>query len=51
MLAATAQAAEVSELSRKLRVSDEELDCINKRFKEMQGMRKLYIRSDMYSES
>ena len=33
MLAATAQAAEIAELNRKLRLSDEELDCINKRFK------------------
>ena len=32
-------------------MADEELDRINKRFKETQGMQKLYIRSDMYSES
>jgi hypothetical protein len=52
-LAATAQAAEVSELNRKLQVADEEIDRINKRFDETQGMRimlKVYfdIRSDMY---
>ena len=40
MLAATAHAAEVSELNRKLRVADEELDRINKRFEEMKGMQK-----------
>jgi len=40
MLAATAHAAEVSKLNWKLRVADEELDRINKRFEEMQGMRK-----------
>ena len=39
MLAATAQATEVSELNRKLHVADEELDRINKRFNETQGMR------------
>ena len=38
MLAATAQAAEIAELNRKLRLSDEELDRINKRFNETQGM-------------
>ena len=43
MLAATAQAAEVSELNRKLRLADEELDRVNKRFEETQGMRNLYI--------
>ena len=51
MLAATAQAAEVSELNWKLRVADEELDRINKRFKETQGLQNLYIISDMYGES
>ena len=48
MLAATAQAAEIAELNRKLRLSDEELDRkkkdeeldrTNKRFKETQGVR------------
>ena len=43
MLAATAQAAEVSELNRKLRLADEELESVNKRFDETQGMRHLYI--------
>ena len=38
MLAATAQAAEVSELNRKLKVADEEINRINKRFDETQGM-------------
>ena len=51
MLAATAHAAEVSELNQKLQVADEELDYINKRLEETQGMGKLNIRSDMYSES
>ena len=51
MLVATAQAAEVSELNRKLQLADEELDRINKRFKETQGRQNLYIRSDMYGES
>lgn len=41
MLAATAHAAEVSELDRNLQVADEELDPINKGFEEMQGMWKL----------
>nr|XP_020181257.1 endonuclease MutS2-like [Aegilops tauschii subsp. strangulata] len=36
LLAATAQAAEVSELNRKLKVADEEIDRINKRFDETQ---------------
>ena len=39
MLAATAHSTEVSELNRKLRVADEELDHVNKRFDETQGMR------------
>ena len=39
MLAATAQAAEVDKLNRKLQVANEELDRMNKRFDEMQGMR------------
>ena len=41
MLAASAQAAEVSELTRKLRLADEEVVRINKRFEETQGMRAL----------
>ena len=51
MLAATAHAAEVSELNRKLQLADEELDCVTKRFEEMQGMQNLYIRIDMCIES
>ena len=48
MLAATAQAAEVAELNQKLWPSDEELDRINKRFNETQGMRHYDIpKSDM----
>ena len=43
MLAATAQTAEVSELNRKLRLVDEELDRVKKRFDETQGMRHFYI--------
>ena len=43
MLAATAQAAEVSELNRKLQVADEEIDCVNKQFDETQGMRIMLI--------
>ena len=43
MLAATAQAVEVSELSRKLRLANEELDRINRRFNETQGMRQLHM--------
>ena len=39
MLAATAQAAEIAELNRKLRLSDEDIDHINKQFSETQGMR------------
>ena len=39
MLAATTQAAEVSELNQKLQLADEELDLVNKRFDETQGMR------------
>jgi len=35
---ANAQAAEVSELNRKLKVADDEIDRINKRFDEAQGM-------------
>ena len=38
LLAATAQAAEVSELKRKLGLADEDLVRINKRFDEAQGM-------------
>ena len=38
LLAATAQAAEVSELQRKLKLADEDLVRINKRFDEAQGM-------------
>nr|XP_040243945.1 tropomyosin-like [Aegilops tauschii subsp. strangulata] len=37
LLAATAQAAEVSELNRKLQVADEEIDRINERFDETQA--------------
>ena len=40
MLAATAHAAQVSELNQKLRVANEELDRIIKRFEETKGMRK-----------
>ena len=43
MLAATAQAAEVSELNQKLRLADEELNGVNKRFEKTQGMRDFYI--------
>ena len=39
MLAATAEATEASELNRKLQVDNKELDRINKRFDETQGMR------------
>jgi len=45
-LAATAQAAEVSELNRKLKLADDEIDRIKKQFDEAQGMFKrgfLYI--------
>ena len=37
-MAATAQAAEVSELKWKLKLADDDLDRINKRFDEAQGM-------------
>ena len=43
MLATIAQAAEVSELNQKLRLADEELDRVNKRFDKTQGMRHYYI--------
>ena len=43
MLAATAQAAEVFEHNRKLRLADEELDHVNKWFDETQDMRHFYI--------
>ena len=43
MLAATAQAAEVSQLNQKLRLADAELDRVNKGFDKMQGMRHLYL--------
>ena len=43
MLAATGQAAEVFELNRKLRLADEEIDRVEKRFDETQGMRHYYI--------
>ena len=43
MLAATAQAAEIAEHNWKLRLSDEELDHINKWFNETQGMRHFSI--------
>ena len=45
MLAATAQAAEVFELNRKLQVADKENDRINKRFDETQGMRTMLRRN------
>ena len=45
MLAATAQATEVSELNWKLQVANEELDRINNRFNEMQGMRTMLKRN------
>ena len=38
MLAATAQAAEVSELKRKLKLADDDIGRINKRFDEAHGM-------------
>ena len=38
LLAAAAQAAEVSKLKRKLELADEDLVRINKRFDEAQGM-------------
>ena len=38
LLAATSQAAEVSELKRKLGLANEDLVCINKIFDEAQGM-------------
>ena len=37
-MAANAQAAEVSELKRKLKLADDEIDRANKRFDEQQGM-------------
>ena len=43
MLAATAQAAKVSKLNRKLRLADEELDRVNRQFDETQGMQHYYI--------
>ena len=44
MLAPTAHAAEVSELNHKLQVAGVELDRINKRFEETQGMQKfIYV--------
>ena len=46
MLPAIAQATEVSELNPKLRLADEELDRVNKRFDETQGMRNLHTRID-----
>ena len=51
MLAATAQATEVSELNRKLRLADEELDRVNKRFDKMQGMQNIHTKSDMCIDS
>ena len=45
MLAATTHAAEVFELNQKLQVADEELDRINKRFDETQGMRTMLRRN------
>ena len=38
LLAATAQAAEVSELKQKLKLADEDIVLINKRLDEAQGM-------------
>ena len=38
LVAASVRAAEVSELNRKLKLADKELDRINKRFDETQGM-------------
>jgi len=38
LLAASAKDAEVSELQRKLKLANDEIDCINKRFDEAQGM-------------
>jgi hypothetical protein len=38
LLAASAKDAEVSELQRKLKLADDEIDRINKRFDEAQGM-------------
>jgi len=38
LLAASAKDAEVSELQRKLKLADDEIDHINKRFDEAQGM-------------
>ena len=38
LLAATAQATEVAELNRKLKLADDEIDRVNKRFDEAQGM-------------
>ena len=51
MLAATTQAAKVFELNQKLRLANEELDRVNKRFDETQGMRYLHTRSDMSIDS
>ena len=38
MLAATAQAAEASDLKRRLQLADDDIDRMNKRFDEAQGM-------------
>ena len=48
MLAATAQAAEVSELNRKLQVSDEEIDRINRRFDETQCMHIMFTKEVIF---
>ena len=48
MLVATAHAAEVSELNRKLWVADEELDRINKWFDETQGMHTM-LRNNLFT--
>ena len=42
-LAAAANAEELVAINRKLKSSDEELDLVNKRFDETQGMRHFYI--------
>ena len=41
LLAATAQAAEVSKLNRKLKLANDDIDRINKRFDEAQGIKEL----------
>ena len=41
---ATAKATEVSELNRKLKLADDEIDRVNKRFDEAQGMCVLFLK-------